>query len=140
MIWVTRHHDIDIIGRAVIVVQEAVSSGWLVRRPNPKFISRRRVAAKVRRVHHLVGEDIDDPGAQYGTDSRTRDISLTALGDRPGPSRTRKHLDALQPASPNLAKSLSSVDQIVRLPHPDCSSFERAGFHPSVLRWDAPRK
>jgi hypothetical protein len=41
-------------------------------------------------------------------------------------SRTRKHLDALQPASPKLAKSLISVDQIVRLPHPDRSSFERA--------------
>jgi hypothetical protein len=38
--------------------------GWIGLSPR----GRRRVAAKVRRVHHLVGEDIDDPGARYGTD------------------------------------------------------------------------
>ncbi len=38
-------------------------------------------------------------------------------------ARTPKHLDALQPASRNLAESLSSVDQIARLPHLDRSSI-----------------
>jgi hypothetical protein len=76
--------------------------GWIGLSPR----GRRRVAAKVRRVHHLVGEDIDDPGAQYGTNSRTRDIFFTALGDRPGrraPANTSTRFNLHRPISPSLS-------------------------------------
>jgi hypothetical protein len=77
-------------------------------------------AAKVR---HLAGEEIDDPGAQFGTDSSTGDVFSTRCRALPAntiSTRFNLHL--------NLAKSLRSAGQIVRLPHPVSSTDRPIDF------------
>jgi hypothetical protein len=67
-----------------------------------------------RRSHSpLAGEGIDDPGAQFGTDSSIADVFFTRCSALPANTiSTRSSFIA------HLAKSLHSTDPAIRLPHP----------------------
>src|SRR5271169_6286260 len=65
---------------------------------------RRSGPAKVRRIHHLAGDEIDDPGAQFGTDSSTGGVFFTRCRALPANTiSTRFNLHR------HLAKSLRSA-------------------------------